>query len=298
MFNSIKSGFANSLVLTFQGGLLFFATKSGSRSVWVIAGTLMAFISFFAWFANHRRQRAIADIPLSRIFSAAQGYVGLKGIAEAHEGILISHHMQSLPCVWRKYTVTRRNGDSVEIVDSGVSDTTFLLRDGSGSCVIDPDDAEVITTSKHVYRVGDYLHTEYYLLPNDTLYVLGEFTTQADPLVVTNANQAVKDLLSEWKFNKAFLLSRFDKNRNGEIDLHEWELAREEAKRVVEQNMNETRTNSGLNIVRKPKSDRLYLLSNLNPEELASRYFYWAWFHLLVFFAAVIATPAMWAFAR
>jgi hypothetical protein len=253
--------------------------------VW--AGVLLALISFAAWFANHRRRRAISDIPISKISSAAQGYVGLEGVAEAHEGMLINNSMQGLPCVWRKYTVTRGRGDNAEVVDSGVSDSTFLLRDSSGTCVIDPDYAEVITTSKHEFNVGEYHHVEYYLLPNDSLYVLGEFITQADPLVVTSADHAVRELLAEWKFNKATLLSRFDKNRDGEIDIHEWELARQEAKRVVEQNVNQTRTNSGLNIVRKPKADRLYLLSNLMPEQLASRYLYWGWFHLLAFFISV-----------
>lgn len=288
MFTSIKSGFANSLVLTFQFGIVYYAFKEGSRSGWMIAGAVLALISFAAWFANHRRHRAITDIPLSKVASAAQGYVGLQGVAEAHEGMLIQNSLRGLPCVWRRYKVERIDGGNSEIIDSGVSETTFLLRDESGSCVIDPDDAEIITTSKHVYMVDDYRHTEYYLLPNDTLYVLGEFTTQADPLVVTSANEAVKELLNEWKFNKAVLLSRFDKNRDGEIDLHEWELARQEAKRTVEQNMNQTRSHGGLNIVRKPSSQRLYLLSNLMPEVLASRYFYWGWFHLLAFFAGVI----------
>lgn len=287
MFASIKSGFANSLVFSVQAGLIFFALKSGGRSTWLAVGILLAMLSFAAWFANHHRRRAITDIPLSKVSSAAQGYVALQGVAEAHDGMLIQNAMQGLPCVWRRYRVERVEGKKTELVDSGVSESTFLLRDESGTCVIDPDYAEVITTCKHVYWVGDYRHTEYYLLPKDTLYVLGEFITQADPLVVTSANQAVGELLAEWKFDKALLLSRFDKNRDGEIDIHEWELARQEAKRVVEQNMNQTRTNSGLNIVRKPSSNRLYLLSNLLPEQLASRYFYWGWFHLLVFFLGV-----------
>ncbi|MGB8339064.1 MAG: hypothetical protein WCD07_06380 [Burkholderiales bacterium] len=288
MFTNLKSGFANSLVLTFQAGIVYYAFKIGSRSGWMLAGAMLALISFAAWSANHRRHRAITDIPLSRISSAAQGYVALQGVAQAHEGMLIQNSTQGLPCVWRRYKVERIDGGNSEVVDSGVSDTTFLLRDESGTCVIDPDDAEVITTSKHVYMVGEYRHTEYYLLPNDTLYVLGEFITKADPLVVTNSNEAVKELLNEWKFNKAVLLSRFDKNRDREIDIHEWALAREEAKRVVAQNMNKTRTNSGLNIVREPTSDRLYLLANLVPEQLAPRYYYWGWFHLLAFFAGVI----------
>lgn len=283
----MKSGFANSLVLTFQAGIIFYAFKFGHRSGWVFAGLLVAAISFAAWFANHRRKRAITDIPTSRIASAAQGYVGLQGVAEAHEGMLINDSIQSLPCVWRKYTITRGKGEDAEVVDSGVSESTFLLRDSSGSCVIDPDYAEVITTNKRVFSVGEYHHVEYYLLPNDSLYVLGEFITQADPLVVTSRDHAVKELLAEWKFNKAVLLSRFDKNRDGEIDIHEWELAREEAKRTIEANLNSTRSNGGMNILRKPKSDRLYLLSNLMPEALASRYLYWGWFHLLAFFVGV-----------
>jgi hypothetical protein len=245
-------------------------------------------LSFIAWFANHRRHRAITDIPLSRIASAAQGYVGLQGTAEAHDGMLIMQSPQGLPCVWRKYTVTRGNGDNTELIDSGTSSSTFLLRDENGSCVIDPDDAEVITDHKRVFYEGDYKHTEYYLLPNDLLYVLGEFITQADPSVITSMNQAVSDLLTEWKQDKPSLLRRFDKNQDGEIDLNEWELARQEAKRHIELHMSETRSNGGMNIVRRPSSRRLYLLSNIMPEQLAIRYFYWGWFHLGVFFVALV----------
>jgi hypothetical protein len=288
MLASIKSGFANSIVLTFQAGIVYGAFKSGSRSGWLLAACVLAVLSFIAWFANHRRHRAITDIPLSRIASAAQGYVGLQGTAEAHEGMLITHTPQGLPSVWRKYTITRGSGEDAETIDSGISSSTFLLRDEGGNCVIDPDDAEVITDHKRVFYEGDYKHTEYYLLPGDPLYVLGEFITQTDPSVLTSVNQAVGDLLAEWKQNKTELLRRFDKNKDGEIDMHEWELAREEAKRTIQQHMNETRINSGMNIVRKPSSNRLYLLSNIMPEQLASRYFYWGWFHLAAFFLALV----------
>jgi hypothetical protein len=293
MLSSFTTRFANSLVLTFQAGIVYSAFKSHHRSTWLVAACLLAALSFFAWFANHRRHRAITDIPLSRIASAAQGYVGLQGVAEAHEGMLITHIPQGLPSVWRKYIVTRGSGDNAETIDSGISSSTFLLRDEGGSCVIDPDDAEVITDHKRVFYEGDYKHTEYYLLPNDPLYVLGEFITQADPSLITSVNQAVGDLLAEWKQDKSSLLRRFDKNKDGEINIEEWELARQEAKRHIQLHMTETRSNGGMHIVRKPSAKRLYLLSNIMPEQLAARYFYWGWFHLMVFFLALVV--AVWS---
>ncbi len=292
MLSSFTTRFANSLILTFQAGIVYLAFKSHHQSIWLVAACLLAALSFFAWFANHRRHRAITDIPLSKIASAAQGYVGLQGVAEAHEGMLIMHSPQGLPSVWRKYTVTRGKGDSAETVDSGVSSSTFLLRDEGGSCVIDPDDAEVITDHKRVFYEGDYVHTEYYLLPNDSLYVLGEFITQSDPSVITSVNEAVGDLLAEWKLDKHSLLRRFDKNKDGEIDIEEWESARQEAKRHIAFHKAETRSNGGMHIVRKPSAKRLYLLSNIMPEQLAARYFYWGWFHLSAFFLAV--TVSAW----
>ena len=63
-------------------GLLAVAAQSESRKGWVVALALMAAVSFFAWIANYRRLRQIADTPTSNVATAAQGYAELAGRAE------------------------------------------------------------------------------------------------------------------------------------------------------------------------------------------------------------------------
>jgi hypothetical protein len=293
MLSGIKTEFANSLTSVFQVGLMFLGFQIGGKGVWLLIMPVMAVLSFAAWFANHHRYKVITGIPLSKTVSAAQGYVGLLGTAEAHGGVVVAGALQGLPAVWRRYVVEDVDNRHTEVIDRGTSFETFLLRDEQGACVIDADDAEVITSHKHVFHEGGYRHTEYYLLPGDTLFAMGEFSTKSDAGLGANTQSEVSDLLAEWKRDKAGLLRRFDKNNDGEIDLREWELAREEAQRTIEKSRLETKPDEGLHMMHKPGSGRLYLLSNLKPEQLAAKYRYWAWFHLLAFFTALAIAVLM-----
>jgi len=93
-------------------------------------------------------------------------------------------------------------------------------------------------------------------------------------------------LLTEWKRDKASLLERFDLDKNGQIDPKEWELAVLAAKREVAKQHIEIRLKDGVHLLRKPRDDRLFLLSNLPEERLARKYVLWGGFHLLTCLAA------------
>jgi hypothetical protein len=101
----------------------------------------------------------------------------------------------------------------------------------------------------------------------------------------------VAALLAEWKKNEQQLRARFDLDKDGRIDIKEWELARLQAKREVRKQQAEAQTGSveGVHLLRKPQDGRLFLLANEVPDKLGSRYRFWSWAHLVIFVGTGIA---------
>ncbi|MBI2311409.1 MAG: hypothetical protein HYU77_02780 [Betaproteobacteria bacterium] len=288
MLSKLRHQYANLLTSGAQLMLVFVGFQFDSREGWIGVLATMCVISFFAWIATYRRYRAIGDTPTSRVASAAQGYVEFVGKAVQHAGRTFVSKLTVLPCLWYRYSISRKTGDNKwEHVESGVSSDTFLLQDATGACVIDPDEAEIITSHKQTWHQGDYRYTEWLLLPNDHLYALGEFATLGGAGEPLDPNSDIAALLAEWKKDQPALKKRFDLNQDGEIDLKEWGLARRQARRDVEKRHAEAQAkDTTVHVMRAPKDGRMYLLSNLEPEKLGRRYALWGWFHLVVFFGA------------
>ncbi len=249
---------------------------------------LVAGIGFFAWTSTFKRARTIADIATSRIASAAQGYVEIYGRASVAAENLITSPLSGIACIWFRYWVyTKDNSDREwREISSGVSDTTFEIKDGTGSCVVDPDYAEVIAAEHRVSYQGSYKHVEELLFAG-SIYVLGEFSTIGGANSVLSLKEDVSFLLAEWKKDPVNLKKRFDLDGDGEIDLREWELARRQAIREVEAQHRELRLQTGVHIMRAPRDNRLYLISSLSPQKLRQRYILWSFFHLSVCFASI-----------
>lgn len=258
-----------------------------SREAWRWILALMAFISLLAWLSALHRKRLIVGTPTSRITSAAQGYVELLGRAYP-EGAPILGKCSLLPCLWYRYKVEKKNHKNEwRTVSSGESAAPFRLDDGSGMCVIDPAGAEIIARHKDTWQVGNERYTEWKLLEMDEVYVLGEFRTVGGSSVSLNHDDMVKQVLYEWKLDNAGLLKRFDLDGDDFLDMDEWLLARQAAKREARKRLNEARAEPDTHFMLQPHDGRLYLISNLPPEKLARRYALWTWLHLLIFFGAL-----------
>ncbi|MGH8773117.1 MAG: hypothetical protein ACREV2_18370, partial [Burkholderiales bacterium] len=145
---------------------------------------------------------------------------------------------------------------------------------------------EIMTGHKQSWTRDDYRHTEWLLLPGDKLYAIGEFSTIGGAAAELDFNADVKALLAEWKGDEKALLERFDLNQDKALDLKEWELARQAAKRDIETKHREIRLSPGVHVLRKPKDRRLFLLSNIHPDKLALKYSLWSVAHLAIFFSA------------
>ena len=266
--------------------VLFVGARMGTPGSWAFSLVVIAAISLFAWSANFRRSRAVADTPTSKVASAPQGYVELFGRAKLHSGTEMTSPVSHRPCVWYRYSIEEQRGNKWHPVGSGMSSDTFLLDDGTGQVVIDPDCAEILSRDRRRWRDGNLRYTEWLLTPGGDLYALGELRTEGGSASALDTTRDLNALLGEWKANKPALLKRFDLDGNGQIDLKEWDLARRAALREVQKSHLQTRSEPGVNILRKPRDGRLFLLADLDPNRLARRYGLWTWIQLAIAIAA------------
>ena len=271
-----------------QLGLGVLGFQIESRSAWLIILPLIAALSLWAWTAMFRRYRAVGDTPTSQVASAAQGYVELSGRAQHLPDAKTLAPLSGRECCWYQYRRERRGAKNKwETEEEGESAAAFRLRDATGACVVDPDDAEVVTSHKQVWTEGDRRFTEWWIADGDPLYALGQFRTLTAAGDATDRKSDIGALLAEWKRDRPQLLQRFDLDRDGEISFKEWALARAAAKREVERVQTELAAVPPLDVVGAPRDGRLYLLSNLDPSTLTRRFALWGWAHLAGFFAAL-----------
>ncbi|MDH5535767.1 MAG: E3 ubiquitin ligase family protein [Betaproteobacteria bacterium] len=268
-------------------GIIIAALQADTAAAWPWALAAMAGVSFFAWIATHKRYRQIHDLPTSKVASAAQGYVELFGRSEQIEGIPVMSKLTGLPCCWYRYYVERKSGNDKWVYDSsGASNDHFLLVDDTGQCVVSPEGAEVMSRRKQTWQQGDYRYTEWLLLPRGILYALGEFSTTTANVTEHDERADVSHLLGEWKKDKQGLHERFDLDRDGTIDMREWEMARLQAQREIRKRHAELRTVEGVHLLRKPADGRLFLLANELPDKLGRRFAIWSAVHLVILFGA------------
>lgn len=215
---------------------------------WLAAAALGAIAcwALYKFAASIRRDRLLADTPLVKIRSAAQGYVKVFGRAKAVEATAAP--LSSRACVWWSYSVDEKKRNAKgetnwDTINSATSITPFVLADADGECLVGPVNAE-ITPSIHDVWYGDeplpqgppapsgfmisdaYRYTERLLREGDQLSVTGELRSNSE---ISNGDAAAAKLLHQWKSDQATLLTRFDKNHDGKIDAAEWEDVRRTA---------------------------------------------------------------------
>jgi hypothetical protein len=121
------------------------------------------------------------------------------------------------------------------------------------------------------------------------LYAIGEFATIGGGTTELDFNRDLGDLLAEWKKDKTTLHKRFDLDNDAQLDLKEWSLARQAAKREILKQHSEIRAQPGTHVLRKPKDGRLHLISNLDPDALSRKFSLCGRLHLAIFFLAGVA---------
>lgn len=271
----------------------------GSRKGWLSCLSVMAALSIMAWLSALKRLRAVRDTPTSKVASASQGYVELSGYGMPFGEMPLLSKLRLQPCLWYRYKIEQRTSNNAwQTIDSGESNDLFTLRDDTGVCVVDPEQAEIIARHREQWHEDDHRYTEWKLLEQDRLYAIGQFRTQRGSALELNTREELNALLTEWKRDMPALHIRFDLDNNGELDMQEWMLARSAAKREVGKKMREAHATPDTHILCQPHDGKLFLVSNLAQSDLSRRYLLWIWVHLLIFFGALagigwqLQTPA------
>ncbi len=269
--------------------------------------TVLAALSVAAFYF-FMRKRVMEDMPTSKIRSAAQGYVELVGHGRLMEGPLIISPLTGLPCTWYSYKVEekRRSGknNNWATVRKGRSEELFLLVDETGECVIDPEGANVTSAEKDVwygntaqpsrgaksgagfFSGGRYRYTEQRLRPAETLYAIGLFNTVGGAGDVYDPGSDLRDLLKEWKQDSEALLEKFDTNKDGEIDMQEWQAVRDAALKEVMSHHNELKTETPVHMLGRTRDKRRpFLLSALDQDSLIKKFQLYAGASIFVFFS-------------
>lgn len=278
---------------------------------WIIAGVLvaLAIFGFFGAFYFFVRKRTVENTPTSKIRSAAQGYVELEGLGKLMDGDEIIAPLTGRMCTWYSYQIEerRRSGknDKWVTIEKATSDDLFLLVDNTGQCVVDPEGASVTPAEKNTWyghgkrpasgpKVrggffnlggGRYRYTEKRMHPGDPLYGIGLFNTVGGAGGDFNIDADLRDLLREWKQDSEKLLARFDKNKDGEIDMQEWQEVREHALGEVMANHSERKTAPPVNMFTKTTDRRRpFILSAIPQAALIRRFHYYSVSLIILFF--------------
>lgn len=268
---------------------------------WSAIPAVLALAGFVAGVVYLHRSRLIENMPTSRLRSVAQGYVELEGTGRLMPGAPILCPLTTTRCIWWRYKVEQEQSDvdsdgrrrsSWVTIDRGVSDDSFLLDDGTGSCVVDPSGASVVPAVRrrwygHRPRPDvswergrgfwralfcDYRYTEELIFEDNAVYALGAFRTQTGQPDGFDAQADLRELLTKWKHDKA-MMGLLDVNKDGIVDQKEWDAARRMAQAKVRDRHVERSVNTpDLHVLAKPRDTRPFILSGIPQARLVRRY--------------------------
>jgi hypothetical protein len=256
--------------------------------------------AFYYSFRFLRHTRLIEDTPTSRVRSAHQGYVELEGVAHPAERAPLSAPLTGTACVWWFYEIekkVRRNkSTSWDTIDKKTSDAPFYLEDDTGRCLVNPVGAEVVTTLRQVwhgssawpsgppsgsglFHSGSYRYTERRIAPGSRVYALGLFETRSALHDGADEDTALREKLAEWKQDPA-RMQLLDVNRDGTVDVKEWEAARRAALAELQRTRLQQASEGLHTLSRPPQRGQPYLLSAVLQHDLCRR---WRWYAGLCF---------------
>lgn len=267
--------------------------------------------SLYYWWRKLQQLRLLQGTPLSRCRSAAHGYVALSGTQRTVPDHPRVGPMTGKPCTWWSYSVEELRGDDKNRKWVTISQATcslpFIIDDGTAQVMIVPAGAKVTCSSSERWRGdtewpstspsmgskgGDYRYTEMRMDEGDSLYAVGDFGSHAVLDVPKGTDQAMSAILTAWKNDHDALLARFDTDGNGQIDMEEWDKAREAARKQAMLGAGAPDVARPAPFLSCPTDGRPFLLSTKAPGEVAAVLFKQVCYGLAGF--AVCTAAALW----
>nr|WP_242521726.1 GIDE domain-containing protein [Motiliproteus sp. SC1-56] len=209
--------------------------------------------------------------------------------------------MSQVPCVWYQYKVQRYRKSGKhgrwQTVRQGSSEQWFQIDDDSDTCIVDPEAAEVITEHSRTW----YGHSEYpaksahgglsllslsaggsryryrekFIHRHDVIYALGHLQTVGGGRQLPGHREQTGEVIREWKQDYRHLLKQFDRNRDGEIDLKEWEMVRQAAQHEAAKRRGKLAEVPTMHVLSRPPNRHYpFILSTRSQKYLARRFRY------------------------
>jgi hypothetical protein len=247
---------------------------------------------FYLSYTSYQRFRHISGTATSKIRSASQGYVELKGLGEWMPGDQMHTPFSQKRCLWYHCTIEKKERvgkrTSWTNILTRTSDQIFHMVDETGYCVIDPEDAHVVPESRQTWYgstqdvpppttktgslfgrigLGNYRFTEEIIRPATQIYVLGFFKTIQKNITNETISTRVEDLIRHWKIQPDRYLSSYDIDKNGVIQKHEWKLIRLDARRQILNKVE--KENEPIHLISNPiENSSPFILSAIDEERL------------------------------
>ncbi len=251
-----------------------------------VAGCFGLAVAYRHW----QHARLVEDTPTSLVRSAAQGFVRLEGTARLMPGEPIIAPLSGRPCVWWRYRIEEQSGseDRWESLETETSSAHFELADVTGVVLVDPDGADLHGTTTDTWYGGTprptagpptfkgfrgfgdaYRYQEERIEAGAFIHALGRLTTER-PGLGLGSDEEVAARLRAWKRDPA-KRAEFDTDGNGELDLAEWEQARQAALAETVR-ADAAAPHRPTHLLRKPDPGQPYLLGAMPPDVLVLRH--------------------------
>jgi hypothetical protein len=286
----------------------------GELLIWAGIGFGAGILFLFRGFKHLKLKHMMEAIPTSKIRSMPMGIVEISGKAvRTHD---MSTPFSNMPCVFFQYRVEEQRGSGKHsrwvTIQHCTSPFPFKISDETSSVSVNPAGAMVELKTKNVFsnnwfgsmppgakmfmeRNGiDYKGflglsktmrlTEYYICPNQSVYILGVAKHSGQTLEsapgYTNKLEKKKEMTMELlrKLKKSKLLyDRYDLNKDGTIDALEWEKARNDAALWVSDKLATEPPPKMEDIqveIGKGNEDQLFYISDMSQKELSSHMFW------------------------
>jgi len=255
----------------------------------------MTLVGFVVWIKSLRRARLVEDLGTSTVRAVAQGYVELVGRQYPVAGSVLAAPLTGSPCTWWHYKIEEKRRSWADggrrkdwvVIEEATSPDLILFKDATGQLVVDPKGAEVEPSMTARWysrelpavrpmiagklRDGRYRYTEKRMHAGDRMYVAGELRTFSGHQEADAYGHAIADLLGRWKQDQHDLLERFDADRDGRIDVVEWDAARAAASTEVSARLQTHATQQQAEVLRRPADGQPFLVSAKPQRELADR---------------------------